>query len=383
LQWLELDWDEGPLFQTAGEERHRDAVERLLATGRAYRSKATGDDVRAWKRQHGDDRGYRGEDEGTGAVRLRVPDEGATAFTDLVLGEVSAPNRSLDYLVIARADGSALYNLAVAVDDLDSEITHVVRGNDHLTNTAKQLLIFDALGAEPPRYGHLPLLHGPDGKKLSKRHGAASVQELRAAGYLPGAVRNYLALLGWGSGDDETMLSTAELVGRFDVARVQRNPARFDEQKLRWLNGRYMRELSLPELTAQLETFYGRDGLGQAAAISAEKLQTLADFWPLCGFIYDGPGDDPAARERWLGPAGRAVLAEVRDALAAIEPFELDEIEQALTAVVAGRGAKPVDVYQPLRVALAGRPVSPGIFETVAVLGRDETLARVDRALNP
>jgi glutamyl-tRNA synthetase len=383
LRWLELDWDEGPLFQSAGEERHREAVERLLASGRAYRSNATADDVRIWKQQHGDDRGYRGEDEGEGAVRLRVPDDGATAFTDLVLGDVSSPNRSLDDLVIARADGSALYNLAVAVDDLDSQITHVVRGNDHLTNTAKQLLIFDALGAEPPRYGHLPLLHGPDGKKLSKRHGAASVQELRAAGYLPGALRNYLALLGWGSGDDETMLSTAELVSRFDVARVQRNPARFDEQKLRWLNGRYMRELSLPELTAQLETFYGRGGLGPAAAISAEKLQTLADFWPLCGFIYDGPGDDPAARERWLGPEGRAVLAEVREALAAIEPFDLDEIEQGLTAIVAGRGAKPADVYQPLRVALAGRPVSPGIFETVAVLGREESLARIDRALNP
>jgi glutamyl-tRNA synthetase len=383
LQWLELDWDEGPLFQSAGEERHREAVERLLASGRAYRSNATADDVRTWKQQHGDDRGYRGKDEGEGAVRLRVPDDGATAFTDLVLGEVSSPNRSLDDLVIARADGSALYNLAVAVDDLDSRITHVVRGNDHLTNTAKQLLIFDALGAEPPRYGHLPLLHGPDGKKLSKRHGAASVQELREAGYLPVAVRNYLALLGWGSGDDETMLSTAELVSRFDVTRVQRNPAQFDEQKLRWLNGRYMRELSLPELTAQLETFYGRGGLGPAAAISAEKLQTLADFWPLCGFIFDGPGDDPAARRRWLGPEGRAVLTEVRDALAAIEPFELEGIERALTAIVAGRGAKPVDVYQPLRVALAGRPVSPGIFETVAVLGREEALARIDRALNP
>jgi glutamyl-tRNA synthetase len=383
LQWLELDWDEGPLFQTAGEERHRQAVEQLLASGRAYRSTATADDVRAWKREHGDDRGYRGEDDGDGAVRLRVPDEGSTAFTDLVLGEVSAPNRSLDDLVIARADGSALYNLAVAVDDLDSGITHVVRGNDHLTNTAKQLLIFDALGQEPPLYGHLPLLHGADGKKLSKRHGAASVQEVRDAGYLPGAVRNYLALLGWGSGDDETMLSTEELIERFDITRVQRNPARFDEQKLRWLNGRYMRELSLPELTALLESFYGRDGLAPAAAISAEKLQTLADFWPLCGFIYDGPADDPAARERWLGADGRAVLAEVRDALAATDPFELDEIERALTAIVAGRGAKPVDVYQPLRVALAGRPVSPGIFETVAVLGRTETLLRIDRVLNP
>jgi glutamyl-tRNA synthetase len=382
LRWLELDWDEGPIFQSANEPRHRDAVSRLLDSGRAYRSNATGDDVKAYKREHGDDRGFRGREEPGGAVRLRVPDEGHTSFSDLVLGEVSTPNRSLDDLVIARADGTPLYNLAVAVDDLDAAITHVIRGNDHLTNTAKQLLVIDALGAAPPRYGHLPLLHGPDGRKLSKRHGAASVQELRAGGYLPDAVRNYVALLGWGTGDDETILSTHELIGRFDIARVQRNPAQFDEQKLRWLNGRYMRALSLEQLTAELEAYYGRGGLGPGAAISAEKLQTLADFWPLCGFIYDGPADDPNARERWLGEAGRAVLAMAREALAHADPFGPATIEAALTGVVARCGCKPAEVYQPVRVALAGRAVSPGIFETVAVLGRDETLARIDQALN-
>jgi glutamyl-tRNA synthetase len=381
LRWLELDWDEGPVMQSEREERHREAVRELLDAGRAYRSQATAEDVRAWKSQHGDDRGYRGEPQAEGAVRLRVPDEGATAFEDLVLGEVSAPNRSLDDLVIARADGTPLYNLAVAVDDLDMRVTHVVRGNDHLTNTAKQLLVIEALGAQAPRYGHVPLLHGPDGKKLSKRHGAASVQELRDAGYLPAAVRNYVALLGWGTGDDETILSTQELIARFDIARVQRNPAQFDERKLRWLNGRWMRELGHDRLTAALEAFYGREGLGPAAAISAEKLQTLADFWPLCGFIYDGPAEDPAARERWLGEQGRAVLADVRDALAAVDPFDEHHVEAALTGVVTRREARPADVYQPLRVALAGRAVSPGIFETVALLGRGETLARVDRAL--
>ncbi len=382
LRWLELDWDEGPVFQSASEARHREAVESLLASGRAYRSGATAADVAAWKATHGDERGFRGEPEQDGAVRLRVPEDGDTAFEDLVLGEVRSPNSSMDDLVIARADGTPLYNLAVAVDDLDLAITEVIRGNDHLTNTAKQLLIIEALGAKPPRYGHLPLLHGPDGKKLSKRHGAASVQELRAAGYLPAAVRNYLALLGWGAGDDETILSTEELVERFEIGAVQRNPAQFDERKLRWLNGRYMRELSLAELTAELERFYGRTGLGPAAQISAEKLQTLADFWPLCGFIFDGPADDPAARERWLGAEGLAALAAARDALAATEAFDVPSIEDALTAVVERLGCKPRDVYQPLRVALAGRPVSPGIFETVAVLGRETTLARIDVALN-
>ncbi|HEX3873712.1 MAG TPA: glutamate--tRNA ligase, partial [Solirubrobacteraceae bacterium] len=179
LRWLELDWDEGPILQSERAERHREVVERLVDSGQAYRSTATADDVREYKRVHGDDRGFRGAPEAAGAIRLRVPDDGATVVDDLVLGEVSSPNASLDDLVIARADGTPLYNLAVAVDDLDSAITHVVRGNDHLTNTAKQLLVLRALDAQPPRYAHLPLLHGPDGKKLSKRHGAASVQELR------------------------------------------------------------------------------------------------------------------------------------------------------------------------------------------------------------
>jgi len=382
LRWLELDWDEGPIFQSQREERHRAAVEQLLTTGSAYRCAATGADVKAWKAVHGDDRGFRGEDEGRGAVRLRVPDAGETLVDDLVVGPVRTPNRSLDDLVIARADGTPLYNLAVAVDDLDAQITHVIRGNDHLTNTAKQLLIIEALGARPPRYGHIPLLHGPDGKKLSKRHGAASVQELREAGYLPAAIRNYLALLGWGAGDDETILSTDELIERFDIAGVQRNPARFDETKLRWMNGRYMRSLDNAELTAALEGYYGRKGLGAAAAISADKLQTLADFWPLCGPIFDGPADDRKARERWLDEHGRMLLAEARAALVAVpEPFDVAAIETALTALVARHGLKPAAVYQPLRVALMGRAVSPGIFETVHVLGRSETLARIDREL--
>ncbi|HWH11495.1 MAG TPA: glutamate--tRNA ligase [Solirubrobacteraceae bacterium] len=381
LRWLELDWDEGPIFQSEQAERHREVVVRLLESGHAYRSTATVDDVREYKRTHGDDRGFRGEPQAEGAIRLRVPDEGSTVVDDLVIGEVSSPNASLDDLVIARADGTPLYNLAVAVDDLDSEITHVVRGNDHLTNTAKQLLVLQALDAEPPRYAHLPLLHGPDGKKLSKRHGAASVQELREAGYLPAAIRNYIALLGWGAADDQTLLSTDELIEQFDITRVQRNPARFDEQKLRWMNGRYMRELSPSDLTRELEGFTGRDGLGGAAAVSAEKLQTLADFWPLSGFVFDGPQFDPAAVERWLGEDGRAVLAAARTALAELDRFDLEGVETALRGVVEARGVKPKDVFQPLRVALAGRPVSPGIFETVVLLGREAVLERIDRAL--
>src|SRR3954469_18905604 len=250
LEWLGLDYDEGPIYQTANEPRHREVIEQLLAGGHAYRSNATGDDVKAYKAEHGADRGFRGADEGEGAVRLRVPDDGHTVVHDLIRGDTTFQHVHLDDPVIARADGTVLYNFAVAVDDLDAQITHVIRGEDHLSNTPKQLLVFEALGVEPPLYAHLPLLHGPDGKKLSKRHGAASVQELRAAGYLPEAVRNYLALLGWGLDETTTFLSTQELIDNFSLERVSRNPAVFDEQKLRWMNGRYMRELDPADLKA-------------------------------------------------------------------------------------------------------------------------------------
>src|ERR1700751_1264897 len=243
LRWLNLDFDEGPIFQSQRPARHAEVVDQLLGSGRAYHSTATTDDVRAFKERHGTDRGFRGEPEAHGAGRLRFPDAGETVVRDVVRDEVSFPNASQDDPVIARADGTPVYNLAVAVDDLDAGITHVIRGEDHLSNTPKQMRVLEALGAPVPVYAHLPLLHGPDGRKLSKRHGAASVEELRDAGYLPEAVRNYLALLGWGSGDDQTVLSTEELVERFSLEHVSRNPARFDEVKLRWLNGVDIRAL--------------------------------------------------------------------------------------------------------------------------------------------
>jgi glutamyl-tRNA synthetase len=365
-------------------ERHQELLNRLLDEGKAYRSNATGDDVKAYKAQHGADRGFRGEGwagSGQGAVRLRVPDEGATTVHDVIRGDTVFQHVHMDDPVIARADGSVLYNFAVAVDDMDAEITHVIRGEDHLSNTPKQLLVYEALGARAPSFAHLPLLHGPDGKKLSKRHGAASVQELRDAGYLPEAVRNYLALLGWGAADDQTILSTEELVRQFDVARVQKNPAQFDETKLRWLNGRYIRELSVDDLTARLEAFTGRTGLREAVAISQEKIHTLADFWPLAGFLFDGPGDDPKAREKWLDDEHRHGLVQSREALAHLEPYDVERIEVALRAVVESGDRKPKDVFQPIRVALAGTTVSPGIFEILAVLGRDEAVRRLDAAL--
>jgi glutamyl-tRNA synthetase len=380
LRWLGIDWDGEPVFQSARAERHAEVLQRLLDEEKAYRSTATAEDVKAWKEQHGAERGYRGEAGDEGAVRLRVP-EGETVVKDLIRGSTTFRHEHLDDPVIARADGSVLYNFAVAVDDLDAGVTHVIRGEDHLSNTPKQVLVLEALGAEPPTYAHLPLLHGPDGKKLSKRHGAASVQELREAGYLPEAVVNYLALLGWGH-EDDTKLSREDLRRLFRIEAVSRNPARFDEQKLRWLNGLYLRELSPDELAARLTDFTERQVPRELAEIVHEKIQTLADFWPLAGFFFDGPADDVGAWERVMGRDGaREALAQAREALVATEPFDVAGVETALRGIVERRGVKPKEVFQPVRVAIAGSTVSPGIFESVAVLGRDETLRRIDAAL--
>ena len=388
LQWLELGWDVGPIMQTERTARHQEVLQALLHAGLAYRSQATAEDVKAYKERHGAERGFRGEPEAEGAVRLSVGDEGATVVHDAIRGETRFEHLHMDDPVIARADDSVLYNFAVAIDDLDAGITHVVRGEDHVSNTPKQLLVIEAARAAglteapDPLYAHLPLLHGPDGKKLSKRHGAASVQELREKGYLPEAVRNYLALLGWGAGDDSTVLSTPELIERFTLERVSRNPARFDEEKLSWLNGVYIRSLAPEELARRLEAFTGREGLEQAARISQEKIHTLADFWPLAGPLLEQPVDDPKARERWLDEQGRGRLAQARAALESIEPFEEAEIERALTELIERLGAKPREVYQPLRVAITGTTISPGIFESLSLLGRERALERIDAALN-
>ncbi len=385
LRWLELDWDEGPLSQFERAERHRERLDQLLASGRAYRDSATGEDVAAWKKSHGN-RGYRGEpsDDPDAAVRLRVPDDGDTVVEDEIRGEVRFPNASSDDFVIARADGSVLYNFAVAVDDADMGITHVIRGDDHLSNTPKQDQVMEALGVEPPRYAHLPLLHGPDGKKLSKRHGAASVQELRDAGYLPAAVRNYLALLGWGTQDDTTIMSTDELVERFDIADVGRASAIFDEQKLRWLNGRFMREMDLDDYTAAVAAHLGREPdeqLRAACEIAQEKAQTLDEVWPLIGFLFEEPQPDEKAWKKVMKDGALPLLSDALEALRGTESFEPAELETALGRILAEHDVKPGKLYQPIRVAITGTSVSPGIFESLAVLGKDRALERIENAV--
>jgi glutamyl-tRNA synthetase len=386
MEWLELDWDVGPVSQFERSDRHREALERLLESGHAYRDHATAREVEAWKAEHGAGSGYRGTptDDPGAAVRLRVPDEGDTVVHDLIRGPVAFPNPSYDDFVIARADGSVLYNFAVAVDDAEMGVTDVVRGDDHLSNTPKQLLVLEALGHEPPRYAHLPLLHGPDGKKLSKRHGAASVQELRDAGYLPAAVRNYLALLGWGTDDDTTLLSTEELVRRFEVGDVGRAAAIFDERKLRWINGRYMREMPLDEYTGAVAGHLGREPderLRAACEIAQEKAQTLAEVWPLVRFLFEPPVEDEKAWAKVMKDGAGPLLASAREALAGAAEFDVDGVQSALETLPARLDVKPGKLYQPIRVAITGTTVSPGIFESLAALGREQSLARIDAAL--
>jgi len=383
LDWLGIDWDGDPVYQSANAPRHAQVVQQLLDSGQAYRSTAGPEEVKAFKEANGN-RGFRGADEGSGAVRLRMPDEGVTTVRDVIRGESAFENVLQDDLVIARADGTPIYHLAVVVDDHDAGITHVVRGADHYSNTPKHMRIYEALGADPPVYAHLPLLHGPDGKKLSKRHGAASVQDLRNTGYLREAVINYLALLGWGYDETTTFFTIPQLQELFSLERVSKNPAVFDEQKLRWINGRYVRELSQQDLTRRLEDFTGRTGLSGAVAITQEKISTLDEFWKLASSFYDGPVDDAKAREKFLEPReSKEALADTRQALAELpEPWTDETVEAALRGVVERTERKPKQIFQPLRVALTGTTVSPGIFETVALLGREETLKRVERALD-
>jgi glutamyl-tRNA synthetase len=385
LRWLELDWDEGPFSQHERAPRYRARLGELVEAGHAYPDPATSEEVRGWKEERGGI-GYRGapSEEAGAAIRLRVPDEGETVVEDAIRGPIAFENRLQDDFVIARGDGSVLYNFAVAVDDAEMGITDVVRGDDHLSNTPKQLLVLRALGADPPRYAHLPLLHGPDGKKLSKRHGATSVQELRERGYLPAAVRNYLALLGWGTADDTTLMSTGELIERFSIEGVGRASAIFDEPKLRWMNGRFMRELPLAEYTQAVGRHLGREPderLSAACEIAQEKAQTLSEVWPLIRFLFEEPVEDADAWAKVMTPEARPVLAEALESLRATEPFTASEIESSLRGVVERAGGKPARVFQPIRVAITGTTVSPGIFESLGALGKEASLARVERAL--
>jgi glutamyl-tRNA synthetase len=356
LAWLGLDWDGPVTFQLDRLERCQQEARRLVVEEKAY------------------------EDEG--AIRFRMPDEGVTAWEDGVLERIEYPNEKIEDVVILRSDGRPTYNFASPVEDWLDGITHVIRGQDHVPNTPKQIHILEALGAPLPEYAHVPFVHGADGSKLSKRHGAVTVDEFRSQGYLPDALVNYLALLGWSYDERTTIMSRQELVERFTLERVAKSPAIFDYAKLEWLNGMYLRALSPDEYADVLVGYLREQGydwdeelVRRAAPLVQEKIATLGEFPAFAGFLFSRVEPDRALVDG-AGP----VLTAAREALVEVEPFTAPEIEAALRALADRLALKPRDAFQPIRVAVTGSKVSPGLFESLELIGKDETLARLEAA---
>jgi glutamyl-tRNA synthetase len=355
LGWLGIDWDGPVTFQLDAMERCGELARRLVEDGKAY------------------------EDEG--AIRFRMPDEGVTGWEDGVRGRIEFPNEQLDDLVIVRSDGRATYNFANPVEDMDDGITHVIRGSDHVSNTPKQLRILEALGHEPPVYAHVPDVLGGDGKKLSKRHGATSVDEFRAAGYLPETLMNFLALLGWAPDGETTIMSRNELVERFSLDRVGSSPATLDYEKLDWMNGVHLRALPPEEYADRLIAYLSEQGIDwpearvrDSAPLVQEKIERLGQFPEFAGFFFERRDGYDVAE---LDPD---VLEGAADTLGELEPFTAEAIEAALRGLAERLGQKPRQAFQPIRLAVTGSKVSPGLFESIELLGREETLARIRSA---
>jgi glutamyl-tRNA synthetase len=356
FRWLGLDWDGPVAFTLDRLERHQEVARGLLEAGHAY------------------------EDEG--AIRFRMPDEGVTAWEDLVRGRIDYPNEKIHDVVLLRSDGRPTYNFATPIDDVDEGITHVIRGDDHIPNTPAQLRILAALRLDPPAYGHLPQVHGPDGGRLSKRHGAVSVEDFRVQGYLPDALFNYLALLGWSYDDRTTIMSREELVERFTLDRLGASPAVFDYQKLEWMNGVYLRELSPEEYADVLVAYLREQGIDwdeelvrRAAPLVQEKIATLGQFPEFAGFLFREVEPDAA-----LLDGGSAMLEGAGEVLSRVEPFTAEPIEAALRDLAERLDLKPRQAFQPIRVAVTGSKVSPGLFESLELLGREKSVARIEAA---
>lgn len=406
LKWLELDWHGEPVSQHAQAFRHRAVANELLKNGHAYRCYLTPaelDEMRrtadAEKRPLSIRSPWRERDPGEApdgipfAIRLKTPGAGQTIIDDKVQGRVVFPNKDLDDFIIVRSDGNPTYNLAVVVDDHDMGVTHIIRGVDHLTNSARQLQIYKAMKWEIPVFAHVPLIHGPDGSKLSKRHGALGVEAYRAMGYLPAALRNYLVRLGWSHGNDE-IISTDQMINWFDVDAIGRSPARFDFAKLEDLNGHYIRSADDLELLRRLEDIlpYVENGAAIMERLNAdtrakllaaipslrERAKTLNQLLEGAGYLFaERPItlDDKAAK--LLDAAERARLSVLLPKLEAITSWEVAHLEDAVRALAEAEGVKLGKVAQPLRAALTGKAVSPPVFDVMAVLGREEALARI------
>lgn len=394
LQWLGLDWDEPPVFQRTRQAEHVLAVEQLLEEGHAYRCYCTKDELdamRAEQRARGEKPKYDGRCRHRSdrpanvphVVRFRSPDVGQTIVRDMVLGDVVFDNAELDDLILLRSDGTPTYNLAVVADDAAMGITHVIRGADHLNNTPRQIQLYEALGLPVPKFAHIPLIHGPDGSKMSKRHGAVAVTEYREAGYLPDALVNYLARLGWSHGDQE-VFSRAQLIELFDLAQVGRTAARFDQQKLDWLNALYLRQADPASLVAEVRRFLSfptEDGppLEHVIAALQERSKNLVELAQGARFFYQPPTsyDEKAVKKHLRAQAWPLVAAFIERVEAMGEDFSGALAHQAIKELCAEAGVGMGKLAQPLRILLSGGPVSPPIDITIELLGREEVLRRV------
>jgi glutamyl-tRNA synthetase len=406
LKWLELDWDGKPLYQFARIERHREVALELLAAGNAYHCYASPQeltDMREAARAAGRSKMYDGrwrdrdpEDAPTGVkpvIRLKAPLDGETVIEDRVQGRVVWQNADLDDMIILRSDGTPVYNHAVVVDDHDMGITHVIRGVDHLTNAARQVQIYKAMNWEIPVFAHVPLIHGPDGAKLSKRHGSPAIETYRAMGYLPAGLRNYLARLGWSHGDDE-IFSTAQMIKWFDIDDINKAPGRLDFAKLADVNAHYIRQASPDELLARIKDFLpdaeggpalasriqavGWDKLAAALPSLKERAKTLKELVDGAGYLLASRPlalDDKAAK--LLDAEARANLAKLLALFEGVADWKAPAIEAVVRDFVSASGLKLGKIAQPLRAALTGSAVSPPVFDVMAVLGRDEALARI------
>jgi glutamyl-tRNA synthetase len=351
LHWLGIEWDGETTFQLDVMDQAKEEARRLVAEDSAY------------------------EDEG--AIRIRMPDEGSTGWDDAIKGRIEVPNAELEDLVLVRSDGRPTYNFASPLEDWLDGITHVIRGDDHVSNTPKQINVLRALGAEPPVYGHVPSVFGADGKKLSKRHGAVSVDEFREAGYVSEALMNFLALLGWAPDGETTIMSADELIERFSLERVGSSPATFDYAKLDWMNGVYLRALAPDEYADRLVAYLRAQGLDwpedrvrSAAPLVQEKIGRLGEFAGFAGFLFHDVEPDPTLLDA-------RILAAAAGALDGLEPWTAPALEAALKQLCDDLREKPRTVYLPIRVAVTGSRVSPGLYESLELVGRETSLGRI------
>lgn len=412
MQWLGLDWQEGPYYQSQRLELYRKEAERLLEEGWAYPCYCLPEELERRRKealQRGEKPMYdrhcrelslkereRLEEEGRKpALRFKVPSEGKTSFRDIVRGEIEFLNSEIEDFVIVRKEGVPTYNLACVVDDHYMEISHIIRGEDHISNTPKQVLLYQALGYPLPQFAHLPMILGPDKSRLSKRHGATSVNAYRDMGFLPQAMLNFLALLGWSPGGNREIISKEEMIEEFELEQVKRHPAIFNMDKLIWLNSHYMKTAS-PSYLAQLAVpFLKREGLigeeeypiellDRIIPLVQERAKTLGEIARWVDFFFKEEIEyEPSAVDDWLkDDEHRRLLSLAKEVLTTIEPFTEENIEVALRGLAERERVKAKDVFHPLRVAVTGKMVSPPLLESLAILGKEQTIKRIERALN-